>query len=201
MQKPADTNFPIHDLIRDRWSSVSFSDRPVETEKIGSLLEAARWAPSSYNAQPWTFFVAAKSDPDEYERLLSCLLAGNQAWAKNAPLLMLAVAAMNFEGRQKANPHAFHDVGMASENLTIQATALGLFVHQMAGFDADQARNVYAIPTTYDPVACLAIGYHAPLTNLDASLQSRDNAARSRKPFEDFVFAGKWGQSYQIDDA
>ncbi len=133
MEKPADAQYPIHDLIKRRWSPRAFSDRPVERDILRSLLEAARWAPSSNNEQPWNFIVATKDDQAEFSRLLSCLVEGNSLWAQHAPVLMVSVARMSFEDDGKPNRHAFHDVGQAVANLIVQATTLGLMVHQMAG--------------------------------------------------------------------
>src|SRR5207247_9166076 len=123
----------IHDLLRRRWSPRAFSDRRVEPDKLRSLGEAARWSPSSYNEQPWSFIVGTKEDEAEYARLLSCLVEGNIEWAQHAPVLMVSVARLSFEEDGKPNRHAFHDVGQAVANLIVQATALGLVVHQLAG--------------------------------------------------------------------
>jgi len=194
MQKLAETRYPIHKLLRERWSPRAFADRMIEPEKLQSLLEAARWAPSSYNEQPWSFIVAAKESPAEYARLLSCLVEGNVRWAQHAPLLMLSVAKLAFERNQKPNRHAFHDVGLAVENLVIQGIDLGLFVHQMAGFHVDRAREVYGIPEGYEPVAAMAIGYLDDLSRLPDDLRERELAPRIRKPLEAFVFSGHWGQ-------
>ena len=124
MEKPADTKHPIHNLLRRRWSPRAFSGRMVEANQLCSVLEAARWAPSSYNEQPWRFIVATKENPVEFDRLLSCLVEGNALWAQQAPVLMLSVAKLSFEKNDKANRHAIHDVGLAVENLVIQATVL-----------------------------------------------------------------------------
>jgi len=124
MEKPAETQYPIHDLLRRRWSPRAFSDRRVDPAIMRSLLEAARWAPSSYNEQPWSFIVATKDDPVEFGRLLSCLVEGNIQWAQHAPVLMVSVARLSFEDDGKPNRHAFHDVGQAVANLSVQATAL-----------------------------------------------------------------------------
>src|SRR5437879_4076372 len=126
MEKLAETQYPIHGLLRRRWSPRAFSSRPVEPDKLRSLWEAARWAPSSYNEQPWSFIVATKDDEAEYARLLSCLVEGNIQWAQHAPVLMVSVARLSFEEDGKPNRHAFHDVGQAVSNLIVQATALGL---------------------------------------------------------------------------
>ena len=198
MRKLAETRYPIHALLRERWSPRAFADRMVEPEELRSLLEAARWAPSSFNEQPWSFIVATKQHPGEYERLLSCLVEGNVRWAQHAPVLMLSVAKLAFERNQKPNRHAFHDVGLAVENLVIQGMALGLFVHQMAGFHADRAREVYGIPEGYDPVAAMAIGYLDDPARLPDDLRGRELAPRTRKPLESFVFSGQWGQPSRL---
>ncbi len=194
MEKPAETQHPIHHLLRRRWSPRAFADRPVEPEKLCSLLEAARWAPSSYNEQPWGFLIATRDDPAGHQRLLGCLVEGNIAWAQHAPVLMLSVAKLCFDRNGKPNRHAFHDVGLAAENLVIQATALGLVVHQMAGFHRDKAREVFEIPEGYEPVAAVALGYPGEPENLPDTLRDRERAPRGRKPLETFVFAGRWGQ-------
>lgn len=198
MHKPAESQFPLHELIRDRWSSVAYSERPVEPEKIGSLLEAARWAPSSYNEQPWSFLVATSETPEEHDRMLSCLVEGNVPWAQRAPVLLLAVAAMNFSRNGHANRHAHHDVGLANENVVLQATAMGLIAHQMAGFDPERARELFKIPDGHDPLTMLAIGYPGEVSDLPEALGSRDAAPRHRKSLSEFVFTGKWGQPTPI---
>ena len=198
MQKLAETRYPIHELLRERWSPRAFADRMVEPGELRSLLEAARWAPSSFNEQPWSFIVATKEHPGEYERLLSCLVEGNVRWAQHAPVLMLSVAKLVFERNQKPNRHAFHDVGLAVENLVIQGMVLGLFVHQMAGFHADRAREVYGIPEGYEPVAAMAIGYLDDPGRLPDDLREREVAPRIRKPLESFVFSGQWGQPSRL---
>lgn len=198
MEKLADTKYPIHELLRQRWSTRAFADRMVEPEKIRSLLEAARWAGSSFNEQPWSFIVATKANEEEYERLLSCLVEGNIKWAKHAPVLMLSVAKLTFDRGGKPNRHAFHDVGLAVENLVIQATALGLSVHQMAGFHVEKAREVFAIPDGQEPVAMIVLGYPGDPGGLPEELRERELAPRSRKALRDFVFAGRWGQTSSL---
>ncbi len=195
MERPAETNHPIHELLRRRWSPRAFADQPVEREKLLSLLEAARWAPSCYNEQPWAFLVATKDNPEEYARLLDCLVEGNQQWARLAPVLMVSLAKLNFDRNQQPNRHAFHDVGLAAENLVIQAIALGLFVHQMAGIHVDKIREAYALTEGWDPVAGIALGYAGELERLPEKLRQRELAPRQRKPLESFVFEGRFGQA------
>lgn len=159
-EKHAKTAYPIHELLQARWSPRAFAERPIEREVIGSLLEAARWAPSSFNEQPWRFLIATREDPETFQELAGCLSEGNRPWAARAPLLILTVAKTYFgNDPQKKNRHAFHDVGLATQNLVIQATAMGLYVHQMAGFDRAKARELFEIPEGYEPVAVLAVGH------------------------------------------
>lgn len=192
MDKPADTDSPIHELLAGRWSPRAFDERPVEPGKLRSLFEAARWAPSSSNEQPWRFVVATKEDQAAYDRLLACLVEGNRKWAFRAPVLILSVACMNFEDEGKPNRHAFHDVGLATENLLLQATALGLAAHPMAGFDIEKARTDLKIPSGYEPVAMIAVGYSGELNVLPEYLQQRELKPRERKPLTEIAFAGQW---------
>ena len=194
LQKSAETSAPIHDLIRERWSPRAFSSRHVEKEKLRSLFEAARWAASSYNAQPWYFIVATKEDPENYKKILDSFVEFNQGWAKNAPVVALSVARMKFEHNGTPNNHAFHDVGQAAANLALQATALGLQVHQMAGILPEKAREIFGIPDGYEPVAGFAIGYPGDHTDLPDTLREQERAPRTRKPLDSFVFTGGWGK-------
>ncbi len=193
-EKLSDNQHSIIEALRQRWSPLAFSDRPVESEKLRQILEAARWAASSYNEQPWSFIVATKDNPTEFDRLLSCLAEGNQEWAKNAPVLMLSVAKLQFERNGTENRHAFHDVGAAAASLAIQAAELGLLIHQMAGFDAAKAREAYSIPEGYEPVAAIALGYLGDPESLSERLKQREFSARTRKPLNTFVFSGSWNQ-------
>jgi nitroreductase len=195
MEKPAETQYPIHDLLKRRWSPRAFSDRPVEPDRLRSLLEAARWAPSSSNEQPWSFLVATKDEQAEYGRLLSCLVEGNSLWAQRAPVLMVSVARMSFEESGEPNRHAYYDVGQAVADLSVQATALGLMVHQMAGFHPDKVRELYGIPKEFEPVAAIALGYPGDPQSLPEKLKQRELAPRERKPLAQFVFTGRWGKT------
>lgn len=198
MEKPAETQYPIHDLLQRRWSPRAFSDRAVAPDTLRSLWEAARWTASCFNEQPWSFIVATKEDPKEFSRLLSCLVEGNITWAQHAPVLMVSVAKTHFDQDGSPNPHARHDVGQAAANLTVQATALGLFVHQMAGILPDKIRELYQIPDQYEPVAGIAMGYPGNPDKLPDKLRQRELAKRTRKPLAEFVFTGRWGQTSTI---
>lgn len=197
MEKPADTQHPIHDLLARRWSPRAFADRPVAPDSLKSLWEAARWAPSSANQQPWSFLVATKDDPREFDRMLECLVEGNQVWAKQAPVLMISVAA-RLDRDNDPNAHAWHDVGQAVADLSVQATALGLFVHQMAGILPDKIREHYQIPDTHEPVTGIALGYPGTPEQLPDKLRQRETAPRTRKPIDEFVFGGRWGQKSKL---
>jgi nitroreductase len=194
MERRREAAHPIHDLLARRWSPRAFADRPVERDKLLSLLEAARWAPSSNNEQPWHFIVATKDQPEEFDRLLGCLVEKNQSWAKAAPVLMMSVASTVFSRNGKPNRHALHDVGQAVADMTVQATALGLYVHQMAGFSVDKAREVYFIPDTFEPVAAIALGYLGDPSTLAEDLRQRELALSSRKLIGELVFMGAWGR-------
>jgi len=195
MNRSAATRFPIHELLRERWSPLAFAERPVSPEVLGSLMEAARWAPSCYNEQPWAIILAQRSDPAEFERLASCLVDANRVWAGRAPVLGIAVAKLAFDRNGQPNTHAWYDLGQAMALLSVQAVAQGLCVHQMAGFDPQRAREVCAIPATHAPAAMFALGYYGQTSDLPDNLRPRETTARSRKDLMTFVFDGRWGQT------
>jgi nitroreductase len=190
----SDINIPApNDLIMKRWSPVAFSDKPVEEEKLMTLFEASRWAPSSMNEQPWRFIYATNDNPEEYQRILDTIVEGNQVWAKNAPVLMVIVAKSNFDHKNLPNAHAWFDTGLAIGNMLVQATALGLYQHQMAGFSPEIAKELLNIPNGFEPIVAAALGYLGDPQKLSESLQGRDNAPRKRKPLNEIVFKGIWG--------
>ncbi len=180
----------LHELLVRRWSPKNFASRPVEARKLADLFEAARWAPSCFNAQPWNFIVATRDDAEGYNRLLSTMVEKNREWAQQAPVLILAVAKLDFNHVDRPNRHAVYDLGQAVANLTVQASAAGLQVHQMGGFDPNAARELFAIPKGFDPVAVMALGYQDG--------PSADAVTRTRKPLSDFVFSGSWGRPASI---
>jgi len=193
--KPATADHALHDLIRQRWSPRAFDPtRSVRREDLLSILEAARWSASCFNDQPWRYLVCDKSsDPDSWQQLLACLAESNQVWARNAPVFLLTLAMSNFGHNAKPNRWAIYDTGAATANLSLQAVALGLAVHQMGGFDADKAREVFALPADCTPLSVAAIGYQAAADTLDEALQAKEVAPRSRKPLAELCFWGKWG--------
>lgn len=194
MKKPAATEVPLHELILNRWSPRAFAEKPIAAETLRSLFEAARWAPSSSNEQPWAYLVATKEDRVNFEKMLSVLVEFNASWAKHAPVLALSVAHLN-QRDGKPNRVALHDVGSASAQLTFEANERGLQVHQMAGFDADKARKAFAIPLDWEPVAAMAIGYPGNPDSLPEKLRERELAPRTRKPLSEFVMTGGWGHT------
>jgi len=191
--KQAKPDHPIHELIVQRWSPYAFADRPVSNADLLSLFEAASWAASSYNEQPWRYILATKENPPEFQRLLSCLVEGNQAWAKNAPVLGLGCTSLVFELNGKPNAAAVHDLGLASCTLTFEATARGLYVHQMIGILPDTAREVYHIPENVQPLTGVAIGYLGDPDAMPEKLLERDLAPRTRKTLTEFVFESEFG--------
>lgn len=198
-EKPAPADHPINELMRRRWSPRAFEEgKQVEREKLLTLLEAARWAPSCFNDQPRFFLVLDGSDADALERARGCLVPGN-AWALKAPVLLLSVARETFEKNGKPNRWAQHDVGLATENFFLEAVEMGLAAHAMAGYDADRAREEFGIPEGFTPIAMIAVGYpyRGKLEELDEKLRAKELAPRERKPIAEMAFAGKWGVAYR----
>ena len=175
MEKPAQTEVPVHDLIRRRWSPRAFDARAVSREDLLRILEAARWSASCFNDQPWSFLVGEKGDPT-WQGIHDVLVPANQAWAASAPVLLMSLAHENFVRTGKPNRHAQYDTGQAVAGLALEATALGLFVHQMAGFDAEAARTAFGIPPAHTPMAAIAVGYGADPDALPADLAERERA-------------------------
>ncbi|MDH5527085.1 MAG: nitroreductase family protein [Nitrospirota bacterium] len=184
-------NHDIHPLLRQRRSPRAFADRDLADDMLRALIEAARWAPSCFNAQPWRLLVTRKGSP-AHGRLTECLSEGNRRWAPAAPVLILTVARSAFDGG-RPNRHAAHDVGLAVGQLTLQATAVGLCVHQMGGFDPDRARAAFAVPDGFEPVTVVAIGYPGDPDTLPEDLREKELAGRTRMPLESFTFGGEWG--------
>lgn len=181
----------INKLITDRFSPVAFAPGAVGEDKVKRLFEAARWAPSSRNEQPWRFIYAHRNDA-VFEDMLNTLVDENRIWAQNAPLLILSIAKTTFSHNGKPNQYAFHDTGMAVANLLIQATDMGLYVHQMGGYDKEMARKNLNIPEEYAPVAMIAVGYLGNTDNLSEDLQKREQSKRERMPLDKIVFENRW---------
>lgn len=195
MQNPAPSEFPIHDLIRNRWSPRAFADKEIPHDILRSLFEAARWAPSSSNEQPWAFLVATRNDHANFSKALQPLVEFNVGWARHAWVLGFAVSELAFAKNKAPNRNAQYDTGAAMALLSMEATARGLFVHQMAGFDPETAREVFDIPAGWDAIAAFAAGYPGNPESLPQPLRDRETAPRSRKSIREFVMSGKWGHT------
>jgi nitroreductase len=192
MEKIATTDCPVADIIARRWSPRGYDpSRPVSRADLMSLLEAARWAPSSANEQPWRYLVFDQSDPEALAKAHDCLAPGN-AWAKAAPMLVLSVARLTFARNGRPNRHAAHDVGAASVSMAFQAVNLGLWIHQMGGYDSAKARAYFGIPDDYEPMAVIAVGYMLPEKDIPPEVLQRDSAARTRQPISEMAFRGYW---------
>jgi nitroreductase len=195
MKNPAPTEYPVHELIRDRWSPRAFSDKAIAPADLRSLFEAARWAPSSNNEQPWAFIVATRNDPESFTKAMQPLVEFNARWAKNAYALGFAVSELAFAKNNTPNRNAQYDTGAAMSQLSIEAASRGLLVHQMAGFDPDTAREVFEIPSGWDAIAAFAIGYPGDPASLPQPYRDRETAPRVRKAIRDFVMSGRWGHT------
>ncbi len=189
--KTVQTPLPLLDAIKQRWSPVAFSGKPIEQEKIMTIFEAARWAPSSFNEQPWRYIYATKDD-QEGRRALESLLSEGNSWAKNAYLLLISFAKKTFVKNGKENRHAMHDVGCATGYIALQLPTLGLAGHQMAGFAFEKANGILGVPDDFIPGSMMAVGYPGDIEELPPDLQARQESPRTRRDAGDFAFRGKW---------
>ncbi len=182
--------------IGNRWSPYAFTEGTVPREVLSRCFEAASWAASSYNEQPWTFLIAYRESPEAFERMLSCLLEANQSWARQASALILAVSQETFSRNGTPNRVHQYDLGQAVAHFTLQATAEGLAVHQMAGIHIGKIRAEYQIPDGYAPQTAIAVGYAAesPTSSMEEEFIRRDRSPRTRKQTSQFVFEGTWGK-------
>lgn len=196
MLKPAITQVPIDATIAARWSGRAYdAAKSVSQNQVIALLEAARWAPSCFGDQPWRFVVWDKNtDLTSWQQAIDCLVAGNQAWAKDAPVLLLVCADTLFSHNQQANRWAQYDTGAAAENLCLQASSMGLMAHQMGGFNADAARELFAVPAQYMPMAMISVGYPADIATLEGEVLNRETAERKRHSLNTLFFANSWGK-------
>jgi nitroreductase len=191
LTKTADTLHDIHDLLKQRWSPRAFSSTPIPAHALKKLFEAARWSPSASNIQPWAFVIATQQEPEAFSRVAGLLNPNNARWAAKSPVLVIAI--LNKKNPAGApNDWAAYDLGQAVAHLSVQAEALGLSVHQMGGFDRTRAQEELGLPTDYEALTAIAIGYQGELADLPEDLQTRETAARTRKPQSEFVFNGTW---------
>ena len=187
-----ETKVGVHSLIENRRSPRAFDrERKISSEMLTNLLEAARWAPSANNIQPWRFIVGQKGDAT-HQKIASALSEGNRIWAEHAPILILAVTQE--EGERGKQGYAWHDLGLATTQMILQASAMELYAHVMAGFSKDEARSTFSIPAEYAPLTVIAIGYLGEVENLPEKLQTREKAPRIRKPLEEIAFQNTWGE-------
>lgn len=196
--KEAHTDYDIHELLRKRWSPRSYSDESIDPELLRQLFDAARWAPSCYNEQPWRFIVATKEQPEEFEKLSRVLGEFNKKWAPGAPVLGLTVVSDNFDLDSRPNRHAAHDLGQAIAHLTFEATKHDLYVHQMAGIQPEKAVELYHLPDDVTPLTMFTIGYLGDPDELPGDLKKKEQAERTRKPIDEIVFRGSWEDPAQI---
>ena len=193
MDKRAETAYPVNELIERRWSPRAFDPRTVPAEDLRSLFEAARWAASSFNEQPWVFLVSRREDGEAHARMLDCLVEQNRAWAKEAGALVLTFSRRAFTRNGRPNRCASHDLGQAVAHLALEATARGLFVHQMAGVHLDRVLETYEVPEEYEPQTAIAIGHAGRADDLPEDLREMETSPRRRRDQSEFVFAGAWG--------
>ena len=183
----AKTSYPIHELIAKRWSARAFSDRPVERSKLLSILEAARWAPSSHNEQPWRYIVFTQDNPKKLKEAQSVLFEGN-SFAKKAPILICAIAKKEYSHNESYNRFHFHDLGAANENMFLEAVNQGLTMHEMGGFDIDKARSIFQIPKEYEIGIMIAIGYQGSIHSISDKFKEKAQLPRERKHISEFAF-------------
>lgn len=198
MKKPAITAVEIAPALAERWSPRAIDpELQITHEQLLSLLEAARWAPSCFGEEPWRYIIWDRfADSESWQLALECLAPKNQAWAKNAPLLLLSLADPTFAKNQKPNRWAQHDVGAASENLCVQANALGLVAHQMGGFDQEKIKTEFGIPFELTALAVIAVGHPGDPALLDDEQRAKELGPRQRKPLAEIFFLSRWGASF-----
>ncbi|SMG50403.1 Nitroreductase [Marivirga sericea] len=183
------------DLIKKRKSTVAFSEQEVSKAQIEQIFEATRWAASCFNEQPWRFIVATKDNEALHEKVLNGINPHNQKWAQNAPVLMLTFAKKSFSLNESPNMHSWHDVGLAVGNMSAQATAMGLYLHQMAGIVRDNIFNDFDIPEDYEAVTAIALGYKLDVEDVPEDLKEREQKQRNRKSLNEIIFDQDWGSS------
>jgi nitroreductase len=185
--KHAPTTYPVHELIRKRWSPRSFAGTPVAPKTLDQVFEAASWAASAMNEQPWRYLYAHHADQEAFQKFVDCLMPGNQPWAKNAAVLVLALAKTQYDNGTP-NGAALHDLGLANGNLILEATALGLHGHFMGGFDRVKAQETFRLPENLQPAVMIALGYQGEADQLEEPFLSRETAPRQRKSVDEIAF-------------
>jgi nitroreductase len=178
----------ILEIIQERWSPYSFSPAPVEDFKLKAMFEAAGYAPSCNNEQPWLFVITTREDETVFDDFIGFMADGNKIWAKNAYAIVISMARMKFSHNGKPNRWAFHDTGMAVSNLLLQALALDVYVHQMGGYSVEKVKDYFKLGDDIEPVAMMAVGYLGDGSSLTPELFKRDEARRPRKSINEFVY-------------
>ena len=195
LRKPAVASMPLNDLILNRWSPRSFTDQLVDNDTLFALFEAARWAASCNNLQPWRYILATKSDPDAWETAQNCTLDRNQRWTRTAPVIGYVMSEpVPLPGERENLWHQF-DAGMASAQLTLEAESRGLVVHQFAGIDYDAVRKTYKVPENVDIICGIVFGYQGEPEDLPEDLPGREIEPRVRKDLSEFIYKGAYGES------
>jgi nitroreductase len=181
----------IHKLIKERWSPRSFIEKQISNDEMSTLIEAARWAPSARNSQPWRYIIALKEDTTTWERLFDCLVDFNKEWVKNASAIVLAVVQKK-SSSGNILPHAWYDLGLSVANLTFQANSLGIYVRNMGGFSPTKAIDNFSITENFEPVVMLALGYPGNFDKLEPGLVVPRGNERERRKFDGIVYNGDW---------
>jgi len=197
--KLAQTAQPVHEIVAQRWSARAIDPgRTITRAEVTAVLEAARWAPSCFGDEPWRYLVFDKSvDPQSWQAAFECLAEGNQVWVTNAPVLFAALAGSAFRRNGKPNRWGQYDTGAASENLCLQAAAMGLVAHQMGGFDGARLAERFGIPDAYTPMAMIALGHPGDPAGLPDGLRETELGERRRQPLSEIAFAGRWANPYK----
>jgi nitroreductase len=197
-ERTISTDYELHTLLAERRSPRAFAADLIEPKKLQRIFEAARWAPSSFNEQPWRFIVGIKGNGPTYDKIFSTLSERNQLWVQPAPVLTIGVAKKEFS--HNGNPNRFHqyDTGQAVAYLTMQAMAEGVFIHQMGSYSANQAHEIFNIPDDFEPMAALVLGYLGDPNVLPEDLRERETGPRRRRPLAETVFGDTWGQTSEL---
>ncbi len=197
MKNQTNNNYPFNKLIEERWSTRAFNNKPVEKEKLQSIMEATRWAPSAFNEQPWRFILGQKSN-STYNSILSTLIDWNIIWASNAQVLILNIAKKTFSRNGNNNVTFKYDLGQAVAFMILEAINQGLHTHQMSGFDASKAVELFDIPNDYQPVSVTALGYYGNADDLPEDIAMMESKPRERKNLNEIVFSEKFGNNYNL---
>ncbi len=198
MRSPAQTERPILDEIRRRFSTKAFDpNKDLTPETVATLFEAARWAPSSLNEQPWRYLIFTKANPDPRRKAEACLNSGN-APAKNAPLLLLSFAKRSLIEEDRRNRFHMHDLGMANLSLVIQAVGMGLVTLQMGGYDQELARASFGISSDFTLGPMIAVGHYGDAAELDAENLEEESLPRMRRPLTDTAFDGALERPFEF---